>query len=376
MGLGDNSTQPSTQWTPHIWIGADLFAWLRIMTRGKFAFGPKQAHLGLLATALGAGHMFLRHAQNLRYGRAIRETPPAEDPVFVLGHWRCGTTLLHEYLMLDPRLSCPSTSECFSPCPTLLTDDLLKKHMGWLLPKTRLMDNMAMGWDRPQEDEFALCLLGAPSPYLRLAFPNNAPTDEAAYDLDGLPPSEKRRWETIFKKWLATLNFRHRKRMVLKSPPHTCRIPTLLKLFPNARFVNIIRNPYTVYSSTVNLWKTLHHTQGCQTPTHQGIEEYVLDRFMHFFDRYEATKSLIPEGQLIEVRFEKLVKEPVAQMRALYERLSLGDFEQLRPRLEEYLSANAGYVKNKWSLGEDTRKMIEKRWGRAIDQYGYSAPAG
>lgn len=363
-------------WTPHIWIGADLVAWLRTMHRGGYAFGPKQAHLAIIATALSAGHMFLRYAQNSLFRHRIKETPLVDDPVFILGHWRCGTTLLHEYMMLDPRLSCPTTSECFSPCHSLLTDDLLQKYFGWMLPKTRLMDNMSMGWDRPQEDEFAMCLLGAPSPYLRLAFPNNKPCDEAAYDLDELRPNEKRRWERTFLNFIAALNLRHRKRLVLKSPPHTCRIPTLLKLFPKARFINIVRNPYTVFASTVNLWKTLHDSQGCQTPTNQGLEEYVLNRYLHFFDRYESTKSLVPAGQLIEIRYEKLVKDPLGQMKSIYESLSLGEFDRLKPVLERYIAANSGYVKNKWKMNDETLKLIASRWGRAIDFYGYSPPSG
>ena len=37
------------------------------------------------------------------------------------------------------------------------------------------MDNMAAGWDHPQEDEFALCNMGVPSPYLTIIFPNRPP---------------------------------------------------------------------------------------------------------------------------------------------------------------------------------------------------------
>src|SRR5687768_18104609 len=46
-------------------------------------------------------------------------------------------------------------------------------------------------------------------------------------------------------------------RSILKSPPHTCRVPTLLRLFPDARFVHIVRDPYAVYPSTLHLWRIL-----------------------------------------------------------------------------------------------------------------------
>ena len=47
---------------------------------------------------------------------------------------------------------------------------------------------MSVGWGRPQEDEFALALLGAPSPYLGIAFPNEEPLEPESLDLDDLPP--------------------------------------------------------------------------------------------------------------------------------------------------------------------------------------------
>ncbi|WP_020469354.1 sulfotransferase family protein [Zavarzinella formosa] len=375
-GTGDRLKNPSKEWAAHLWTGADLFAWLRLMAHGRYAFDLKHLYIGMTVTAVSAANTFLRYAQNHHFGERIKNTPFAEDPVFILGHWRGGTTLLHEYLMLDSRLACPSTAECFNPCHSLLTNKYLIKYFGWMLPNRRLIDNMAMGWERPQEDEFAMCLLGAPSPYLRIAFPNSGLVDEAAYDLDDLSEADCQRWEKTFYHLLQTFNYHHRKRLVLKSPPHTCRIPTLLKMFPGARFIHLVRNPYTVFLSTVNLWKTLHQAQGLHAPTNHGIEEYVFDRFLHFFHRYEATKSLIPKGQLIEMRYEDLVEDPITQVESVYRQLSLGDFEAVRGRLQDYVKANAGYKRNKWTLPVELRDQISKRWGEVIRQYGYSPPEG
>ncbi len=372
----DRVNAPDKEWAARMWIGADLIAWLRLMARGRFAFDVRHAHVGLLATATGAGHFFLRYAQHHIYGERMRATPFPEDPVFILGHWRCGTTLLHEYLILDPKFAYPSTAECFAPCIPLLTLNYVRKYLTWMLPTTRPMDKMAMGWDHPQEDEFAMCLLGAPSPYLRIAFPNNSPVDEAAYDLDGLPPRDRQRWEKLFVGWLRLLNFRHRKPLVLKSPPHTCRIPTLLKLFPKARFVHLVRDPYTVFSSTVNLWKKLYDGQGVHTPHYRGLDEYVFGHFLHFHRRYEATKGLIPAGQLTEMRYEDLVADPLGEVVRMYRDLSLGDFENVRPRLEEYVTANANYERNKWTLSPELRDTITARWGDVIRQQGYSSAGG
>src|SRR5262249_13020715 len=157
--------------------------------------------------------------------------------------------------------------ECFEPNHFLLTEEFVKRYCGFLMPSRRPMDNMAFGWDRPQEDEFALCMMGAPSPYLSIAFPNRPLLDQDAYNPETLRPRQRKRWKEALFSFLQRLTFKDPRRLVLKSPTHTSRIKTLLELFPDARFVHIVRNPYVVFPSTVNLWKTLYETHGFQKPT-------------------------------------------------------------------------------------------------------------
>ena len=72
------------------------------------------------------------------------------------------------------------------------------------MPAQRPMDNMAAGWDRPQEDEFALCNLGLPSPYLTLALPNTPQCTEYI-DMQGIPPEALQRWKQTLLWFLKTL---------------------------------------------------------------------------------------------------------------------------------------------------------------------------
>lgn len=363
------------EWAAHIWLGCDLFAWLRLVARGRFAFGWKQLHLLPLGTIFGLGHTFLRYAQGGLHRDRLRAVRFAAPPVFILGHWRSGTTLLHELLIQDPRHTSPNTIQCFDPCHPLLTEWIAHRYLNWMLPSKRLMDNMAVGWDRPQEDEFALALLGAPSPYSALAFPNRGPADVQTFDLDGLPRRDRERWKRTFLWFLRTLAVKDPRRMILKSPPHTCRIPTLLELFPDARFIHLVRNPYEVYASTVNLWKTLYRKQAMQTPTLAGIEESVFETFLHFHRRLTATKDLVPAGHFHELRYEDLTTDPAGEIRWIYDRLGLGDYESARPHLDCYLAETKTYQRNKWSLGEAEARRIEERWGEVIRAYGYASPA-
>ncbi len=310
--------------------------------------------------------------QEAWYANRLDHVPITHAPLFIIGHWRTGTTLLHEMLILDVRHTYPDTYQCLEPNHFLLTETLFKRIFRFLLPSRRPMDNMPAGWERPQEDEFALCMMGQPSPYLTMAFPNHPTQDSEALDLDGLPPHMRNAWKKAFLRFLRHLTFKDGRRLVLKSPTHTCRIPALLELFPDARFIHIVRDPFVVFHSTVNLWKAMYLSHGLQRPTFAGLEEYVFDTFTHLYARLEKCKPLLAANRFHELRYEDLIADPVEQMRLLYERLELGGFEEFLPRLKSFLDASAGYKTNRYpDLDPELRTEIERRWGHVIRQYGY-----
>jgi hypothetical protein len=358
-------------WQPHMWEGCNFSAWLRLLFRNRFAVGWRYWYVAAVVTPVSIVHSLLRLWQQIRYGRRVARTPIREAPVFIIGHWRTGTTLLHEFLILDERHSYPTTYECMEPNHFLITEGLFTRWFRFLTPSHRPMDNMAAGFDRPQEDEFAVCMLGQPSPYLTIAFPNRPPQYPEYLDLEGISPRALASWKATFLRFLRQVTFKDPKRLVLKSPPHTCRIKVLLEMFPDARFVHIVRDPYVVFPSTVNLWKSLYRKHGLQRPTFAGLEEQVLTTFTRLYARLEEGRRLVPPGQFHELRYEDLVRDPVGQMRLLYERLGLGGFEDCRPRLERYVESIAGYETNRYELTPEQRAQVAERWDDVIRRYGY-----
>lgn len=360
------------EWAPRMWEGMDYVGWLRLLARNRFAVEPPYWYIAAIVSVVTVGHMVGRWVQHGLYGRRVAETPIPHDPLFVIGHWRTGTTLLHEMLMRDGRFNCPDSFACMVPNHVLLSEHFFKTYCNWMVPNRRPMDNMPAGWDRPQEDEFALCLMGLPSPYADIAFPNRPPVYPGSLDLSGLKPAELARWKRGFRRFVQTLAFKDPRRLVLKSPPHTARVPVLLELFPDARFLHIVRDPYVVFPSTVNLWKSLAKKHGLQTPRDEGrIREKVFAEFRVIYDRLEEAKPLIPRGRFHEVKYEELVKDPVGRMRAAYDALELGGFEEFRPRLEDYLRRTAGYETNRYQLTDADRAEVTARWGDVIRRYGY-----
>jgi hypothetical protein len=358
-------------WSPHMWEGCHFGVWLRLLLRNRFRIGLRYWWVAAVISVTSVFHSVLRDVQHLWFGRRIRRTTLPHPPIFILGHWRTGTTLLHELLIRDDRHSYPTTYECFEPNHFLLTEKLITKCLWFLAPTKRPMDNMAFGWDRPQEDEFAMCMLGEPSPYLTLAFPNHGPVFAEYLDLEGLPPQALERWKKTFKRFLQTITFRNPRRLVLKSPPHTCRIKVLKEMYPDAIFIHIVRNPYVVFPSTVNLWKSLYRQHGMQTPTFAGLDEFVFQTFTRVYDKLEETRHLVDDDHFFELRYEDLVNDPIGQMRELYDHLNLGNFEAVLPAVETYLASVAGYETNRYELTPEQREQIAQRWGAVIARYGY-----
>jgi hypothetical protein len=363
------------EWAPRIWEGCEFFGWLRLLARNRFAVPPSYWYLVVIITIMSFWNTILRLTQQAIFGRAVRNTTLKHPPIFIIGHWRTGTTLLHEFLTLDERHSFPTTYDCLSPNHFLLTEAIIPLFMRFLVPSKRPMDNMKAGFERPQEDEFALCMLGQPSPYWTIAFPNNGPQYQEFFDLENISAKALRRWRRAFKTFIKQLTYKNPNRLVLKSPPHTCRIKVLQKLFPGALFVHIVRDPYVVYSSTVNLWKTLYQTHGLQKPTCAGLEDYVYRTFVHIYDKLDEARPHLDPAHFFEIRYEDLVKDPVASMRDLYEHFQLGGFDAYQPRLEQYLASIKGYETNRYQLTQEQKAKISQRWGKVIQRYGYSPPA-
>ncbi|HEV8717094.1 MAG TPA: sulfotransferase, partial [Candidatus Binatia bacterium] len=200
---------------PKLWLCADFFSFLRLLARNGFAIGPRQLPWLLPILLVTFRNTCLGYLQTLVWGKRVKEARIVHDPLFIIGHWRSGTTWLHELLTLDPRHNYPTTYQCFFPTHFLLTEWYLSRWLRFLLPDVRPMDSVRLGWDRPQEDEFALCHLGQPSPYLTAAFPNRPPQYPEYFDLESLPPKALTQWKQCFVRFLKQITVRDRRRIVL-----------------------------------------------------------------------------------------------------------------------------------------------------------------
>ncbi|MHB0958503.1 MAG: sulfotransferase family protein [Pirellulaceae bacterium] len=353
-----------------MWLGCNLPGWCRILSKHRFAVEWPYGYIAAIDTAGALFNSTLGGIQAGIYGRAVRRQQVA-PPIFIIGHWRSGTTLLHELLALDPELAYPTNYHCFCPNHFLLTEWLFPRLLGFVFPKQRPMDNMELGWSGPQEDEFALCNLGIGSPYWKLAFPNQPVAYPEYYDLEALTPAQFAQWQSAWIGFLQQVSYRRRNRLVLKSPLHSFRIRALRRIFPEALFIHIVRNPFTLFSSTVHMWKSLYSAHGLQKPTFDGLEEHVLETGERMYASIERTRADIPPDRFHELRYEDLVEDPARCLDELYQRLELGDFSRLAPGIENYQRQKAGYQRNRYELSDAQRARVAERWLPYFAKYGY-----
>ena len=365
-------TNPYPWYSPRFWHGMRPAAWWKLCWRNGFRIHPLRWPMAFLISVINPFNSIAGAAQRVRYGRLIDQTRITKPPVFIIGHWRSGTTYLHELMHLDERFVSPTTYQCFAPHHFLLTQWWMHTLGSWLMPKQRPMDNMAAGWDRPQEDEFALLTLGAPTPYFRMAFPNEPPPYIEFLDMQGCSADDQARFERALVDFVKLLTFASGgKPLLLKSPPHTGRIEVLARLFPGAKFIHITRNPYSLFPSTTRLWRSIDEVQGLQFPKYASIDDYVFECLTRMYRGFEDQRQRLPAESIYDIRYEDLVTDPAGEIGKIYAALNLGDYAGVRNAITLAAGKQKDYKTNKHELDETLKTKIRERWAAYFERYGY-----
>ncbi|MEE8469825.1 MAG: sulfotransferase [Dehalococcoidia bacterium] len=319
----------------------------------------------------------LRVYESVRYGRIVKKTPIHPSPIFIVGHWRTGTTHLHNMLCQDRNHGYVSTFQAFAPGLCLFGEKTIKRPFDKIARKlhpTREIDNIPLSMDNPEEEDLAIANM-SPYSYLHLyTFPRRAAYFFEKYItfFDDLPESTLAEWTeiylTIMRKASLTTGGR---RLVIKNCADSARIKTLLDLFPDAKFIHIYRNPYNVFRSTVFLHNTVLPRAQLQEISQDEIEANILRFYTQLMQRFLAHKALIPAGNLVEVKYEDLEEAPLVQLRRVYDTLNLPGFAEAEPAFRAYLDSIAGYEKNPQQIDDSVITKVNQHWQFALDEWGY-----
>ena len=101
------------------------------------------------------------------------------------------------------------------------------------------------------------------------------------------------------------------------------------------------------------------------------MQENILSIYAKLYHKYEADKKFIPEGNLVEVKFEDYEKNAFDLTQEIYQKLSIPGFDEARSAIEAYVNKKKGYKKNQYQYKPETVELVEKNWSFALDQWGY-----
>ena len=348
--------------------------YFRLLKENRFQVHPTRYPMAALTGVCSVVNSSLAQVQRLAYGKKIANAKLNGPPVFIIGHWRSGTTLMHELISMDQRFNFPSNFEAFIPTHFLVSRPVIYPLIRLLLPGRRPMDNMSMSASSPQEDDFALISFGAPTPYRRMAFVNRPNRDHLALNFDNASPIVESQLREAMETFLKSLTIRHQSRLVMKSPPHTGRVAQLAKWFPDAKFIHLSRHPYKLVPSTIRLWKLLDLLQSFQVVKYDDtwLKNYIFECKDLMYSSYFEHRDELPSNRLAEVRFEDLVDQPLEQLGKVYDQLELGGFEDVKPNLEDYFERKKSHKKNEHQLDEKLKLEIDSNWQDYMAEFGYS----
>jgi omega-hydroxy-beta-dihydromenaquinone-9 sulfotransferase len=357
-------------------IGFTSFSSLSRLLHYSLFLHPRYVGRGLLVLSTSVASVPLRLWERVRHGSRIAAVR-VEPPIFVIGHWRSGTTHLHNLISQDRSLGYLTMYQAMVPGCSLVGERWLKPLLARLVPRKRPMDNMVWPIDAPQEEEIPLAKITPYSLYVRFLFPRKAPHLFRKYVLlQDAPPrivSEiKRKYYWLLQ--VATIHAGGR-RLVLKNPVNTARVRLLLELFPDAKFIHVYRSPYDVFASTGHMHARMLPITTLQSLPRGSRSEAILALYEDMMRRYFEDRALIPAGNLVEVRFEDVERDPMGQVRRMYETLGLPGYAAMEPALQAYVASQRTYKKNALEISAADRASIEQRWGFAMAELAYGVEA-
>jgi hypothetical protein len=357
---------------PGLLLGIPVGDLVRLLYKNGFQVRPRYWPKVAFAAAIGLITTPCRWLENAFLGRAVAQQT-VEKPLFIIGHWRSGTTHLHNLISVDPRFAYANFSQITIPHTFLLAERVLSSGSGLFLPEDRFgVDNVAFHAQIPWEEEFAMCLMTFLSPYMSWVFPHRADYYDRYLTFRDVPGEELERWKAAFVTFLKKLTWKYQRPLVMKSPPHTCRIRHILDLFPDARFVHIHREPYVIYQSTRHLHLKSSIIYSLQPLDESTVQARVIRQYTEMFDVYFAERSLIPKERFCEVSYADLDADPIGVVRKVYEELALPEFGVVEPALKAYVGSLAGYKKNRHiDLAPEVRAEIACKWRRSFDEWNY-----
>lgn len=353
-----------------------LLGYHRVVTRKKYKLIAAY-YLKLLAREP------FRIIENIKFNNeTIKNIELEEDPVFILGHWRSGTSFLQYLLAKDPQFGYLSKFQTFFPDVFLSSEKFVKPILDSIakfIPITGAMDRISINvdWESPGELDIALTtLVSTVTPHWGHVFPQDGQKYFEKYlFFDEATDKEIAQWQRLHTYLLKKITLKHGgKQVLIKSPGNTARVEKLLELYPNAKFVYIHRNPYDVFYSNRKLWDMILDNLSFQELKQEQVDEKIFEIYSRVMQKYLTQRELIPEGNLAEIRFEEFTSEPIEVLSGVYDQLNIRGFDTAKPHFNDFLQQIDSSGPSSYEFEPEIIQMINDRWDFSLDEWSYPNP--
>lgn len=302
-----------------------------------------------------------------------------EQPIFIVGHARSGTTLISRLLAYDEeRFSYFLYWEMFFPSllekkiirglgvldRLLLNSFFFNKLKAWddkTFGPMRHIHNMGL-WV-PEEDDFVMNVTFFAA-YWQLPAPTMDTND--VFYLDNKPAAQRRRVMNTFKECVRRqlyLNGGH-KTHLSKNPFYSGRVASILEAFPDARIVVNMRDPLECVPSNLKLMEGNYQSKGWQEQDYQESLKVLDDMSYDCFRIPRDVLQANPDTPSMVVDYRELTSQPKATIESLYQRFDIPMSPNYAERLEERdQKARAHKTSHSYSakeFGMDVDKMYRE----------------
>ena len=332
---------------------------------------PKKLHIFLLYLIRYTLLEPFRLAEFHIYEKKISAHELKQAPIFILGHWRSGTSYLQSLMRLDARLSTSTIFRSIFSDSYYLTESWLKRTLNFLCRTLNIryaIQRTTMNLDLPAELDLALCTMCSDHSYswghiLPRSFGRRVEDhilfrDEQAAEC----------WIVEYDRMIRKLSYwSGGRRVLVKSPGDTGRIEQIRRQYPAAKFVYVHRDPISVYHSSAYLWIAIQRDLSLHELHENEIRDLILDTYHRLLSRYLQQREQIPAGDIVELQHTDLQQDPLREIRRIYDTLGLGAPPE--EELGNFLAATEKYAHPRYSTSPELKKTLAARWRFAFEEW-------
>jgi len=335
-------------------------------------FNQNLSPFGRFAAAL----FFHFHIENrLRVVERLKERPYLRDarprePIFIVGFYRTGTTLMHNLLGADPRHTFAAGWELMTPVPFsehARLDAALRRiraraifdTAAFVAPDVKVAHVVEL--EGPEEEFFLM-----ENDFLSTTLINSYEGHDYGF--------ETLSWDMapVYRSLREQLNIitesRSDRRLILKTPYHLWHLPALIREFPDARFVFTHRSAHEALASYSSL-SAMTTSKFVREMDLKKLGKFWFDFYLEGMERAMRSKHLIPEDQRIDVPLPALAKDPIGTVEAIYRYFGL-EFDSLAELpIREKLASGAGRSQGKHLYTLEQFGLEEATVRRAFKAY-------